>query len=142
MRLPTALVTLGICSLLLLAGCDRGSNPISPSTAPLPAPVPTPQPGSSALSFRQDVVPILDHYGCTSCHGGSGGLFLGTVAQMKQGGFHGPAIIPGNGAGSNIVEKISAASPFGSRMPQGGPFLPDSLQLVIRTWIDQGAADN
>ena len=119
-----------------IAGCsDKGSNPVS---VPVTAPATT----SSTVSFRQDVLPIFNRFGCTSCHGGSGGLFLGTVSQIKVGGTHGPAVKSGDGANSIIVQKISPTPPFGDRMPQGGPYLPDSLQLLIRKWIDQGALDN
>lgn len=122
--------------LAFAAGCsDKGSNPVS-------VPTPAPPAVTSTTSFAQNVLPILNRYGCTSCHGGSGGLFIGTVAQIKVGGTHGPAVIPGDGANSIIVKKISATPPFGDRMPQGGPYLPDSLQLVIRRWVDQGALDN
>ena len=119
-----------------VAGCsDKGSDPVS-------VPITTPAATSSPVSFRQDVLPILNRFGCTSCHGGSGGLFIGTVTQIKAGGTHGPAVRPGDSANSIIVQKISPAPPFGDRMPQGGPYLPDSLQLVIRNWVDQGALDN
>lgn len=122
-----------LASVGWLAGCsDHGSNPVAPPTTP-PA---------GGLSFKTDIKPILDRYSCTGCHGGSGGLFVTTVAQIKQGGLHGAAVVPGDGANSLIVKKISSAPPFGDRMPQGGPYLPDSLQSVIRKWIDQGASDN
>ncbi len=122
--------------LAFIAGCsDQGSNPVG-------IPITPPATTSSNVSFSQDVLPILNRFGCTSCHGGSGGLFIGTVAQIKTGGTHGPAVTPGDGANSIIVKKISPTPPFGDRMPQGGPYLPDSLQTLIRRWIDQGALDN
>jgi hypothetical protein len=89
-----------------------------------------------------DVRPILARYGCISCHGGNGGLFVGTVEQLRQGGQHGPAVTPGNAAGSLIIQKLSSIPPFGDRMPQGGPYLPDSTVQVIRNWITEGALDN
>jgi hypothetical protein len=119
---------------LLLAACkDSGTEPETPPVQP---PVTGPQ---DTLRFSTNILPIFQQRGCTGCHGGSGGLFVGTVAQLLQGGQHGPAIIPGNGAGSNLVKKISPNPPFGERMPQGGPYLPDSTIQVIKTWIDQGA---
>jgi hypothetical protein len=98
--------------------------------------------GVTQVSFSQDVRPLLVQYGCTGCHGGTSGLTVGTVAGLLAGGDRGPAIIPFNGAGSNIVKKISPNPPFGVRMPQGGPYMPDATIAVIRTWIDQGALDN
>ena len=98
--------------------------------------------GSTQVSFSQDVRPLFVQYGCTGCHGGTSGLTVGTVASLLIGGNHGAAVIPGDGAGSILVRKISPAPPFGSRMPQGGPFIPEETIGVIRTWIDQGALDN
>ena len=94
------------------------------------------------VSFSQDVRPLFVQYGCTGCHGGTSGLTVGTVASLLAGGNSGPAIIPGNGAGSTLVKKISPGPPFGSRMPQGGPFMLEASIATIRTWIDQGALDN
>ncbi len=94
------------------------------------------------LSFLSNVRPIFLVNNCINCHGGGVGLYVGTVAQLQQGGVHGPAIIPGNADSSLLVQKLSPSPPFGERMPQYGPFLSDSLVNIIRTWIDQGAKDN
>jgi len=96
------------------------------------------------VSFSQDVRPLLVQFGCTGCHGGTSGLTVGTVAGLLAGGIQsqGPVVIPGDGAGSILVRKISPSPPFGSRMPQGGPFMPDASIVIIRTWIDQGALNN
>ena len=99
--------------------------------------------GAGALvSFSSDILPIFVQKGCASCHGGSGGLFVGSVAQLLQGGDHGPAIVPGNADASHIVQKLSSTPPFGSRMPLGGPYLPTSTIQVIKDWINQGALNN
>jgi hypothetical protein len=58
------------------------------------------------------------------------------------GGDHGPAISPGNGDESVLVEKLRPSPPFGSRMPLGGPFLSDTTIGIIRRWIKEGAKDN
>ncbi len=102
----------------------------------------TVQAGTTQVSFSQDVHPLLVQHGCTGCHGGTNGLTVETVADLLRGGNHGPAIVPGDGAGSNLVKKISPNPPFGARMPQGGPFLPDASITTIRTWVDQGALNN
>lgn len=118
----------------MMAGCsDLGSDPVGP---------PILLPPATAVSFGQDIKPILNRYGCSSCHGGSGGLFVQSVSQIRQGGLHGPAVTPGDAANSILAKKISVTPPFGDRMPQGGPYLPDSVQQVIRLWINQGALDN
>jgi len=114
------------------AGCsDMGSEPAQ-----------TPPPPAGPISFSQQVLPILQQSGCTGCHGGNGGLFVGTVQQLLRGGSHGPAVVPGNSDSSLIIQKLSLYPPFGDRMPQGGPYLPEATISIIRTWIDQGAEDN
>lgn len=128
MKAGAILLLLGI-----LYGCtDQGTAPADDAVAIPPG----------AVSFSQNIKPILDRAGCTSCHGGNGGLFVGSTAQIRQGGIHGAAVIPGDAASSILAQKISATPPFGDRMPQGGPYLADSIQQVIRTWINQGAPDN
>ena len=94
------------------------------------------------VSFSRDILPIFSQKGCASCHGGSGGLFVGSVAQLLQGGDHGPAIVPGNADASHIVQKLSPTPPFGSRMPLGGPYLTTSTIQTIKDWINQGALNN
>jgi hypothetical protein len=126
------LLVLGV----LIASCsDIGTQPMSDKRPPPPPP-------SQDVSFQQQIKPIFQANGCLSCHGGSGGLFVATVAQLLQGGDHGPAIVPGNADASNIIKKLSPNPPFGDRMPFGGAYLPDSTIQVIRTWINQGAKDN
>ncbi len=124
---------------LILAGCsDMGSAPVAAddlTTTP-------PSPQGQAVSFANQVSPIFQRYGCSGCHGGSGGLFVATVAQLLRGGDHGPAVVPGKADTSNLVRKLSPAPPFGDRMPQGGPYLADSTIQTIKLWINQGAKDN
>ncbi len=98
--------------------------------------------GQGQVSFRSDVLPIFTAHGCIGCHGGTSGLYVGTVAQLLQGGVHGPAITPGNAATSTLVQKLSANPPFGARMPQGGPYLDPSTLQILENWINQGALDN
>lgn len=134
----TALLRITIVLLVLAAaGCkDMGTEPQT-STAP-----PVTPPPAGTISFAQHVLPIFARHGCTGCHGGSGGLSVGTVAQLLTGGVHGAAIVAGQPDNSNLIKKLSQPPPFGSRMPQGGPFLPDSTVTVLRTWINQGALNN
>lgn len=130
------LFTGAIVAALFLAGCsDMGSNPASSDQS-------VPPPPTGSVSFQNQIRPIFQRYGCASCHGGSGGLFVQSVTQLLQGGVDGPAIVPGKADTSIIVRKLSPNPPFGERMPQGGPYLPDSTLQVIKDWINQGAKDN
>ena len=126
-------VLLLLVALSLLTGCkDAGTEPVQ-GFLPWPTAVP---------KFSSDVLPILTNNGCTGCHGGSGNLFLGTVAQLLVGGDHGSAIVSGKADSSNLVRKLLDPPPFGVRMPMGGAKLPDASINVIRTWINQGAVNN
>ena len=122
--------------LAFAGGCtDMGVSP--PPSAAVPDST-----GGGGVSFAKDVIPIFIRYGCYGCHGGTNGLVVGTVADLLKGGIHGPAIIPGNADSSLIMKKTSPTPPFGDRMPQGGPYCPDSVRAVIAAWINQGAKDN
>jgi hypothetical protein len=128
-----------VVATLFLAGCsDMGSSPVAPD--PMTT-TPPPEQGQN-VSFASQVSPIFQRYGCFGCHGGSGGLFVATVAQLLRGGDHGPAAVPGKADTSILVRKLIAGPPFGDRMPQGGPYLPDSTLQTIKLWINQGAKDN
>lgn len=117
------------------AGCkDMGTEPVQPEP-----PVP---PAGSTISFSQHVLPILQRHGCTGCHGGSGGLTVTSVASLLTGGAHGAAVVAGQADNSNLIKKLLDPAPFGARMPQGGPYLPDSTITVLRSWINQGAQNN
>jgi hypothetical protein len=120
--------------MLGAAGCkDLGSEPPMLGAAPPPP---------AAVSFANDIIPIFQRYGCYQCHGGTNNLDTHTVAGLLQGGDHGPAIVAGNADASLIMQKTSPTPPFGDRMPQGGPYLPDNVRNTIRDWINQGANNN
>lgn len=80
---------------------------------------------------------------CTGCHGSSGGLSLASRTALLAGtSNNGPVVAVGDGEGSTLVKKLRGTAGFGSRMPQGGPFLSDAAINKISTWIQQGAKDN
>jgi hypothetical protein len=126
------LLSTTVAVVSLFAGCSKMADEPAVNLKP---------PGSQ-ISFRQDVLPIINSYGCPTCHGGIAGLTVSTVAGLLTGGDHGPAIRPGKADSSVLVQKLSATPPFGVRMPRGGPYLPDATVNEIRAWIDQGAKDN
>ena len=83
------------------------------------------------------------------CHGGAGaqqGLRLDpgfsysnlvNVASPRDANLI--RVIPGDPDSSFIVQKLEGTQPLGDRMPQGGPYLPQSTIDVIRQWILNGA---
>ncbi|MBI3579581.1 MAG: hypothetical protein HY089_09265 [Ignavibacteriales bacterium] len=133
-KLFVMLILCIMCVMALDACNDMGSEPV--------ANLQPPPPPAQEVSFQNNIKPIFQNYGCNGCHGGSGGLFVQTVAQLLKGGDHGPVIVAGKADSSNITKKLSSTPPFGDRMPQGGPYLPDSTLQTIRTWINQGAKNN
>jgi len=94
------------------------------------------QPQAAATSFDADVLPIFQA-NCVACHGGSGGLTLGSYTAVMNGGDSGAVIQPGNAAGSLLFQKIQSGE-----MPQGGSPLSAGDQATIAAWINEGALDN
>jgi len=94
------------------------------------------------VKFSTDISPLIASYNCASCHPGNGGFSVASHATILAGGSTGNTVIPGNGAGSNIVKKLLGTAGFGSRMPQGGtPMTSAEIQKFI-DWINQGALNN
>jgi hypothetical protein len=95
--------------------------------------------GAEEMSlFRHRVAPVLRQR-CVSCHNGRknrGSLDLTSREGLLQGGTRGTVVVPGNAAGSRLVEMISGPDP---RMPkQGARLTPDEV-ADFRAWIDAGA---
>ena len=106
------------------------------------------------VSFKKDVFPIIDKR-CLSCHAededNPSELSMDTYAMLMAGGKHGKPVIPGKSAESILVQKLSAAPPFGNRMPLNkkrriaegkAKWLSDEEVKTVADWIDQGAKDN
>ena len=122
----------------VLTGCSDMGSAAGPDTSNS---TPSPQPGQE-VSFQSQISPIFQRYGCNGCHGGSGGLTVQTVSQLLQGGLHGPSVVAGKAETSDLIRKLLPNPPYGDRMPQGGPYLPDSTIQTIKLWINQGAKNN
>lgn len=76
---------------------------------------------------------------CLGCHKpgkAKGGLLLTTREKMLAGGDTGPAVVPGKGADSLLVQLVHE---------DGDPHMPPKKQLadvdvqILRTWVDAGA---
>ncbi|MBC7966594.1 MAG: PSD1 domain-containing protein [Fuerstia sp.] len=78
---------------------------------------------------------------CFACHGAlkqESGLRIDTAASAIGGGDSGPAIVPGDAAGSELFKRISA-SDLAERMPPEGEALEPEQIDAIRRWINEGA---
>jgi len=101
-----------------------------PPPPPEPAAVDTDNP-----TFASYVGPLFAAK-CTACHGGDApqkGLDLSTYVGTMKGGEAGPVIIPGDNAGSKLVQ-VQSGSHFST-------FSDEELE-VVKKWIDAGAPEN
>lgn len=96
----------------------------------------------SAADYVSGLKPLFRER-CYSCHGAlqqKGGLRLDTVELMRRGGKSGPALVPGDPDGSELVRRVSTAD-LDDRMPpehEGQPFSGEQLGW-LREWIRGGA---
>lgn len=93
------------------------------------------------VSYTRDIKPLLKER-CFTCHGAlkqKGGLRLDTVALMRQGGEHGPAVEPGKADQSVLLRRVTAVGV--GRMPPAseGEALSAGQIALVRAWINQGA---
>ncbi|MEX2171115.1 MAG: c-type cytochrome domain-containing protein [Pirellulales bacterium] len=93
--------------------------------------------GNTDVSFSKDIAPVLAAK-CGTCHIDQrrGTFSLATYAALMQGSQRGGrVIVPGEGVGSVLVDKIDSGE-----MPRGdGPRVtPDELAALVK-WINQGA---
>jgi nitrate/TMAO reductase-like tetraheme cytochrome c subunit len=102
---------------------------------PPPASIPTPAAVAGGIpTFEANIQPILA-VRCVMCHNSanpSAGLSFDSFAEALTGGRDGAIILPGNSAGSLLIQ-VQSGQHFAS-------LLPEELELV-RLWIDTGAQE-
>ena len=100
----------------------------------------------TTVNFTRDIQPILEA-SCTKCHGGEkprGEFSLASRDLLLKGGqSHEPAIVPGYGDDSPMIQFVSdqvedLEMPPLNRRGKYPALKKDEVEL-IRTWIDQGA---
>ena len=104
--------------------------------------------GEPAVSFSQDVQPIIDQH-CVQCHetGGVGevtsGLNLTSYESVMRGTDSGPMVIAGDIEGSNLLVLMEGRADPSISMPHGqNEPVPKKDIQIISTWIGQGAKNN
>jgi len=95
---------------------------------------------AQSISYTSQINPLLNKYGCTGCHGGSGGLFVSPYASLFTTGDHKPVVVAGD-TNSVIIKKIKGIAGFGSQMPLGGPVMAAGDLNTIIQWIRNGAPE-
>ncbi len=94
------------------------------------------------VSFQNQILPIFAaNCGTAICHtpcspANSRGLCLATHQSILASN----KVLPGDAENSILVMRLEGR--LNPRMPYGRPPLPDSLILLIRHWIDQGALND
>jgi mono/diheme cytochrome c family protein len=92
------------------------------------------------MDYARDVKPILARH-CYACHGPDkqrSGLRLDSAAAMRKGGNAGPAIVPGQGSSSRLLQAVTGGGEV-KPMPPKGPRLSAAEVARLCAWIDQGA---
>ncbi|HEX3880773.1 MAG TPA: DUF1549 domain-containing protein [Bryobacteraceae bacterium] len=93
----------------------------------------------SKIDYQRDIHAIFAAH-CLTCHNAekrSGGLSLGTYADIVAGGRSGRAIEPGRSGESLIVRRVLGE--VLPAMPLGGDPLKEAEVATLRAWIDDGA---
>jgi hypothetical protein len=144
-----------------IVGCALGAclGQLEPDVGELRAGVCTPEDSDPAydVSFKEDVFPLFERMspepGC-GCHMSMSrrpigielsGLDLTSYESLRRGGTTSleEIVVPGDPCASILVQKMSSAPPFGSRMPSSGPpYFSPSERALIADWIAEGAHDN
>jgi len=135
-----------VVATLALAACGAGSGEgLDQNGQPLRPPPAGLQP--TLASIQDNVFTVT--CAVSGCHGGAGaqqGLRLDpgfsagnliNVASPRDPNLI--RVIPGNPDASFIIQKLEGTQTLGDRMPDGGPYLPQSTIDVIRQWIQDGA---
>lgn len=92
-------------------------------------------------------VQMIFNQNCGACHTqrSESGVRLNNYDNVinSVGNQYGIEVIqPGEADESPLIDKIEANPQFGSRMPEGGPFLSSDRIDQIKEWINQGAENN
>ena len=94
-------------------------------------------PAGGALTFT-DTIGLIFEFRCAECHSSAAateGLDLTLYTSTLQGGNSGPALVPGDGENSLLVQLQNSAQGHFTQ------FTPQELDMVIN-WIDLGAPEN
>jgi mono/diheme cytochrome c family protein len=129
---PVQLILIG--AGFVLATFRATADGVPDESRPLPAAA------SHSIQFEREIKPIFEA-SCVQCHGRgkAGGKFsLENRDTALRGGVSGPSIVPGDSAGSYLIELVAGVDPD-NVMPQKGTRLTPAQVGVLRAWIDQGA---
>ena len=95
---------------------------------------------ADAVDYLRDVKPILAKK-CASCHNARkhrSGLRLDTAKAALEGGYSGPAVVPGKSHASRLFQAVTGVKNV-PVMPPKGPRLSAREIALLKRWIDEGA---
>jgi WD40 repeat protein len=117
--------------------------PLAAQSTELPIPI-AQLTRDTAVDFETEILPVFQR-NCLACHSATqskSDLNLETPATILKGGESGPALIPGHGHSSLLLQLAARqTSPFmpPAKNSSGAlPLTPEELGL-LKLWIDQGA---
>ncbi|MDB6109862.1 MAG: putative rane protein, partial [Pedosphaera sp.] len=99
-----------------------------------------PPASTATVDFARDIQPMLAK-NCYSCHGPArqkADLRWDVKAIAFRSGEHGPAIIAGKSAESEMIQLVAGVNPDMVMPPKGERLTSEQIGL-LRAWIDQGA---
>jgi len=98
--------------------------------------------GEGEELFEREIRPYLAER-CYECHATSGrrehDLALDWSGGMRDGGYSGPAIVPGDPEASLVMTALEHRDDL--LMPKGGPKPTEKIVAAFRRWIELGAPD-
>jgi len=141
--------------LVIAAAVFAGTTACDEALSSLTGPTPNLEPTLS--SIQREIFDTTDSSGrlaCINCHNGrnpfvpgnlTAGASYATLVNTRS--VEKPALLrvaPGDPANSYFIHKLEGGpSIVGERMPRGtGPYLTPGQMLVIRRWIELGAAND
>ncbi|MCH8043684.1 MAG: PSD1 domain-containing protein [Planctomycetes bacterium] len=119
--------------LLFFAGAITAADTHAESPKP-------PTGRTTKVDFERQILPIF-RARCFECHGPKeqeARLRLDVRRIVFSGGETGPAVTPGDSAGSLLIKRVLAKDEDERMPPEGKPLSADEIALV-RAWIDAGA---
>ena len=93
------------------------------------------------INYNDQVRPIVEQ-NCLECHNAEkrkGGLSMGSYGDLLEGGKDGPVVIPGQGAGTILIDRLTGKEE--PQMPKDvDPLSAEKIDLV-RRWVEEGARE-
>jgi YHS domain-containing protein/uncharacterized membrane protein len=95
--------------------------------------------------FADVIQPVLNK-NCISCHGpekAKGGLHLDTHRGLLKGSEHGPVLVAGKAADSELIRRLALPLGHDDHMPPEGKPQPTADEIaLLRWWVDAGVPED